>query len=182
MSLHVSRQLRLMCQFVNVLDVEVLPPYTPSAAERADASLYAANVRDLYAAQTGWPLVEQSQREFTALCKVGRCAGCAPAFCVLLTLSLQAAMLCVCDKQAGVAATASCSTVFPSQLLAQLYTLAEGFRFDWTGGRHSQPGWQAHPGATWHAGRADVHGPVQTHAGGQRQQSGVVHRIEPRHK
>jgi hypothetical protein len=68
-------QLRLMCQFVNVLDVEVLPPYTPSAAERADASLYAANVRDLYAAHTGWPLVEQSQREFTALCKVGHCTG-----------------------------------------------------------------------------------------------------------
>jgi hypothetical protein len=72
-----------MCQFVNVLDVEVLPPYTPSAAERADASLYAANVRDLYAAQTGWPLVEQSQREFTALCKVGCCTGRAPACCVL---------------------------------------------------------------------------------------------------
>ena len=63
-----------MCQFVNVLDVEVLPPYSPSAAERADASLYAANVRALYAAHTGWPLVEQSQREFTALCRVRRCA------------------------------------------------------------------------------------------------------------
>lgn len=59
---------------MNVLDVEVLPPYSPSAAERADASLYAANVRALYAAHTGWPLVEQSQREFTALCRVRRCA------------------------------------------------------------------------------------------------------------
>ena len=81
-----------MCQFVNVLDVEVLPPYAPSAAERADASLYAANVRQLYAAQTGWPLVEQSQREFTALCRVRHCADSAPTVYVSLRLSLQAAM------------------------------------------------------------------------------------------
>lgn len=80
-----------MCQFVNVLDVEVLPPYSPSAAERADASLYAANVRALYAAQTGWPLVEQSQREFTTLCKVCHCMGYSPAFGMSPMLSLQAA-------------------------------------------------------------------------------------------
>lgn len=63
-------QIRLVCQFVNVLDVMVLPPYMPSAAEKADALLYASNVRALYASETGWPLVEQSQREFIALCKV----------------------------------------------------------------------------------------------------------------
>lgn len=63
-------QLRLMCQFINVLDVEVLQPYLPSPEERADAALYAANVRAMYASETGWPLVEQSQREFIALCKV----------------------------------------------------------------------------------------------------------------
>ncbi len=59
-----------MCQFVNVLDVEVLPPHVPSAAEQADPALYAANVREEYRTASGLPLVEQSQTEFIALCKV----------------------------------------------------------------------------------------------------------------
>lgn len=59
-----------MCQFVNVLDVEVLPPHVPSAAEQGDPALYATNVRETYRTALGLPLVEQSQTEFIALCKV----------------------------------------------------------------------------------------------------------------
>lgn len=57
--------------------------------------------------------------------------------------------------------------------------LTEELRFDWTGGCYSQPGWQADPGATWHAGRAHAHGPVQTHA---QQQSRIVQGVNLRHK
>ena len=96
-----------MCQFVNVLDVEVLPPYMPSAAEQADAALYAANVRALYAAQTGWPLVEQSQREFTALCKVRLGRFCSLASC----MSCQARCRCAGDSSLTALhpATADCT-------------------------------------------------------------------------
>lgn len=40
-------QLRLMCQFSNSVTVEVMPPYIPTAAEKADPALYAANIRKL---------------------------------------------------------------------------------------------------------------------------------------
>lgn len=36
-----------MCQFANSVTVEVLPPYTPSQAEKDDPVLYAANIRKL---------------------------------------------------------------------------------------------------------------------------------------
>ena len=44
---------RLASQIVNRCEVEVLPLYTPTAAERADAKLYAANVQRLFAAELG---------------------------------------------------------------------------------------------------------------------------------
>ena len=37
-------QVRMMCQFVNVLDVTVLPVYRPSPEEAARPELFAANV------------------------------------------------------------------------------------------------------------------------------------------
>lgn len=37
--------LRLMCQFENAITVQFFPPYIPSAAEKADPALYAANIR-----------------------------------------------------------------------------------------------------------------------------------------
>ena len=42
-----AAQLRMVCQFVNELEVTVLPPYVPGEAERSDPGLYAANVRDV---------------------------------------------------------------------------------------------------------------------------------------
>ena len=60
----------MMCQFVNPVDVTVLPPYMPSVAERADSGLYASNVRALYAEATGLPLSDHSQSDFLALTKV----------------------------------------------------------------------------------------------------------------
>lgn len=57
-------QLRLLCQFTSEVEVTVLPPYMPSAAERADPRLYAANVRALYSKTLALPLVNQSQHEF----------------------------------------------------------------------------------------------------------------------
>lgn len=62
---------RMLCQFVNHVEVEVLPPYIPSPAEQADPALYAANVRKVYAAVSGLPLSGHSQIEFLALLKAG---------------------------------------------------------------------------------------------------------------
>ena len=57
-------QLRLLCQLDNAVDVTVLPPYVPSAEERANPKLFAANVRALYGKTLQLPLVNQSQHEF----------------------------------------------------------------------------------------------------------------------
>lgn len=56
-------------QFVNHLEIEVLPPVHPTEAERADWGLFAENVRRLMAARLGVLLVEQASRE-------GPAAGC----------------------------------------------------------------------------------------------------------
>ncbi|EIE20186.1 hypothetical protein COCSUDRAFT_7910, partial [Coccomyxa subellipsoidea C-169] len=45
--------LRGQTQFINLADIEVLPPYMPSAEERADPRLYAENVRRLMAERLG---------------------------------------------------------------------------------------------------------------------------------
>ena len=63
-------QLRMVSQFVNILDVKVLPPHVPSAEEQQQPELFAANVRAKYVAATGYRAVEEGQREFIALCKV----------------------------------------------------------------------------------------------------------------
>ena len=63
-------QFRMLSQFVNILDVTVLPPHVPSAEERGDPELFAAHVRAQYVEATGSRPVEQGQREFVALCKV----------------------------------------------------------------------------------------------------------------
>lgn len=49
----------MMHQFWNTVDVTILPPYIPSEAERQDASLYAANIRKLYADRLQVPLVDE---------------------------------------------------------------------------------------------------------------------------
>ena len=59
-----------MTQFQTRLDIAILPPYTPSPAERADPKLYAANVRALYGRAMGLPLVEQA-RPCPAVKRVG---------------------------------------------------------------------------------------------------------------
>lgn len=66
-------QLRMLSQFVNVLDVTVLPTHVPSAEEQQRPELFAARVRAQYVAATGYRAVEQGQREFIALCKVRTC-------------------------------------------------------------------------------------------------------------
>lgn len=63
--------LRCMCQFRKRVHVTVLPPYHPSAAERADPALYAANVRRLFADTLGVPVVDQGYEEFAALLRAG---------------------------------------------------------------------------------------------------------------
>ena len=65
-------QIRMFTQFVNVLDVTVLPPHEPSAIERQNPEVFAATVRAEYAVASGYCLAEQGQREFVALCKVPR--------------------------------------------------------------------------------------------------------------
>lgn len=62
---------RLMCQFDNGLDVQILPPYIPSPEEVADPALYASNVRTLMAKALDVPLVEQDQSDFLNLVKRG---------------------------------------------------------------------------------------------------------------
>lgn len=58
-------------QFCNHLEVTILPPYMPSAAERADARLYAANVRALMGAALGAPLSVQGIAQQQALKRAG---------------------------------------------------------------------------------------------------------------
>lgn len=50
---------RLLAQFVNHLEITVLPPYHPSGDELADWHVYAANVRQLMGQHLGVPLVDQ---------------------------------------------------------------------------------------------------------------------------
>lgn len=59
----------MLCQFVNDVEVEVLPPYMPSTEEQQDPALYAANMRNVYAAASGLPLSGHSQTDFLALLK-----------------------------------------------------------------------------------------------------------------
>lgn len=65
--------MRGQTQFINLADVEVLPPYMPSAAERADPRLYAENVRLLMAEKLGARLSDQGLREQQLLKHHGVC-------------------------------------------------------------------------------------------------------------
>lgn len=58
---------RTMHQFTNHLEVEVLPTYHPSAAEKSDARLYAANVRACMAKALGCPQVDAGVAELVCL-------------------------------------------------------------------------------------------------------------------
>ncbi|KAK9843883.1 hypothetical protein WJX84_004630 [Apatococcus fuscideae] len=50
--------LRMLCQFSNSLEVEILPVYVPNSKEKADPKLYAENVRVLMAKRLGVPLAD----------------------------------------------------------------------------------------------------------------------------
>ncbi len=70
-------QLRHLCQFDNWVEATILPPYHPSAAERSNPKLYAANVRGLYAKTLKLPLVNQSQSDFRCVVlQEPSCYGC----------------------------------------------------------------------------------------------------------
>ncbi len=63
---------RLMNQFINRLSVEICAPYVPSEDERADARLYANNVRKWMAdALGGYPLVDAGVAEVSELYRRG---------------------------------------------------------------------------------------------------------------
>eukprot|EP00698_Gefionella_okellyi_P022881 TRINITY_DN7672_c0_g1_i1.p2 TRINITY_DN7672_c0_g1~~TRINITY_DN7672_c0_g1_i1.p2 ORF type:complete len:291 (-),score=77.17 TRINITY_DN7672_c0_g1_i1:24-896(-) len=51
---------RMLCQIWNSMTVEYLPVYNPSAAEIADANLYARNVRQVMAEAMGVPVTRHS--------------------------------------------------------------------------------------------------------------------------
>lgn len=60
-------QVRLVCQFFNYLEINVLPPYIPSQAEKDDPLLYAQNVRKLFADALGVPMVDQVSLSLTVV-------------------------------------------------------------------------------------------------------------------
>jgi lysophosphatidylcholine acyltransferase/lyso-PAF acetyltransferase len=65
---------RFMTQFVNYCDITFLPVYTPSEAERADAGLFANNVREAMSRATGLPLSDsdvQDKKDYLALLRGG---------------------------------------------------------------------------------------------------------------
>lgn len=62
---------RLLAQFVNHLEIEVLPPYHPSDEELQDWALYAENVRQLMGRRLGVPLVDQGLAEERQLWRSG---------------------------------------------------------------------------------------------------------------
>ncbi|KAG2482434.1 hypothetical protein HYH03_018638 [Edaphochlamys debaryana] len=61
---------RLMCQHRNELEIKILPPYVPSAEEKADPKLFANNVRTLMGRAMGKPLLKQGHAQFLALKKL----------------------------------------------------------------------------------------------------------------
>ncbi|GMH35663.1 hypothetical protein BSKO_03531 [Bryopsis sp. KO-2023] len=63
--------LRLMCQFMNFMEVSFLPVYNPSEEEKKDPALFAENVRKLMGKHLDVPLVEEGVNEFHALLKSG---------------------------------------------------------------------------------------------------------------
>ncbi|CAL5228764.1 g11952 [Coccomyxa viridis] len=65
--------MRLQTQLINLVDVEVLPPYIPSEEERKDPRLYADNVRRLMGEKLGVPLVEQGLKQQQELKRRGCC-------------------------------------------------------------------------------------------------------------
>ena len=65
--------LRIQSQFVNICHVHVLPPYTPSPAERKDPRLYADNVRHLMALELGVELSRYGIPEQQMLKRAGCC-------------------------------------------------------------------------------------------------------------
>lgn len=61
---------RLMTQFNNTVEIEVLDLYEPSAAERASPELYAYNVSRMFSERLGLPLVNQGLPEKIVLHRV----------------------------------------------------------------------------------------------------------------
>ena len=49
----------MMSQISNAVEVTVLPPYIPSAEERASPAVYAKNVQGLFCRTLGIPAVDQ---------------------------------------------------------------------------------------------------------------------------
>ena len=60
----------MLTQFINILDVTVLPPHVPSSEEQQHPEVFASTIRAQYAAASGYSMAEQGQREFVALSKV----------------------------------------------------------------------------------------------------------------
>ena len=58
-------------QFCNELDIEIMPPYRPSAEERARPRLYADNVRTAMGAALGAPLSSHGIVQQQALKRAG---------------------------------------------------------------------------------------------------------------
>lgn len=56
--------LRTVCQFVNRLDVKVLPVYYPSEAEKEDVNLYTRNVESLMAKNLGLPTSDATLEDY----------------------------------------------------------------------------------------------------------------------
>ncbi|GLI63753.1 hypothetical protein VaNZ11_006826 [Volvox africanus] len=63
--------LRLMSQFRNDLEVEILPPYKPSFDELKDPCLFASHVRRQMASVLGIPLYDASHDDYLALRRRG---------------------------------------------------------------------------------------------------------------
>lgn len=64
-------QYRMITQFVNHLELEILEPYLPSEEEKVNPWLYSENVRQLMAERLGCPMVNQGASEHDALYKAG---------------------------------------------------------------------------------------------------------------
>lgn len=62
----------MLTQFINILDVTVLPPHVPSLEEQQHPEVFASTIRAQYAAASGYSMAEQGQREFVALSKVSK--------------------------------------------------------------------------------------------------------------
>ena len=90
---------RLLAQLYNTLDVEVLPPCTPTEAQRRDPQAFAAAVRAVMAGALRVPMVDVVSRLFACLPSSSIASPCLPLRSLPIPVPAVIFLL-ACDRKA----------------------------------------------------------------------------------